>query len=130
MDTDNTRLKRLLDKKRRALKMPKSRLGELEDEYADLLSRIDAERKRLGIDDDTVEAYLSDMESRYKDADVSWLLENTPMWKEQLKRIYRNIRKCTAEGDADDYSYYKNRLTVLWNRICTEAHKDRQLSLI
>ena len=44
---ENARLKRLLDKQRRALTMPKSQLAELEDVYAELLSRIEYAKKRI-----------------------------------------------------------------------------------
>ena len=59
MIMNNERLKRLLDKKRRALQLPKAKLGALEDEYNELLQRIDEERHRLHIDENRLKKYIN-----------------------------------------------------------------------
>ena len=48
---DVTRIKRLLEMKRRASMLPKAKLADFEEEYAELLERIEFERKRLEIDE-------------------------------------------------------------------------------
>ena len=125
---ENARLKRLLDKKRRALTMPKSQLAELEDEYAELLSRIESAKKRLGIDELSVERFISETEQRFSDA--QWYLDNNLMWQTQMKRIQSNLRKSAENGDTDDYRYYQKQFEILWERIRTASRKNSQISLL
>ena len=127
MQPENARLKRLLDKKRRALAMPKSQLGELEDEYTELLNRIEAEKKRLGIDTESVERFISETAQQFSDA--QWHLDNTPMWQKQMERIHGNLRRSAENGDTDDYLYYQKRLVDMWERIQYDSRNNPQLSL-
>ncbi len=73
---NNERLKRLLDKKRRALQLPKAKLGALEDEYNELLQRIDEERHRLHIDEDRLKKYINSLREKFCDDDIQWYLKN------------------------------------------------------
>ena len=73
---NNERLKRLLDKKRRALQLPKAKLGALEDEYNELLQRIDEDRYRLPIDDDRLKKYINSLREKFCDDDMQWYLKN------------------------------------------------------
>lgn len=129
MQEDNVRLKRLLDKQRRALQMPKSELGELEEEYAELLSRIESERKRLGIDDTTVNKVIADIRMEWLDDDVKWYLDHKPNAKKRIDEIEKIILKSAQNGDVADYKYHCTRLITEWSQIQKQAHQNQQLSL-
>lgn len=134
MEPENVRLKRLLDKQRRALALPKNQLGELEEEYAELLSRIESERQRLGLDDVSVELFVRNTAEKYTDEDVKWYMnqKNTYVatWHKQIKRTCAALRKSATKGDIEDFKYYKKMLIWSWERIAAEAHKNQQISLI
>lgn len=129
MQEDNVRLKRLLDKQRRALQMPKSELGELEEEYAELLSRIESERKRLGIDDTTVNKVIADIRTEWLDDDVKWYLDHQPNAERRIDEIEKIILKSALNGDVADYKYHCKRLIAEWSQIQKQAHQNQQLSL-
>ena len=119
----NTRLKRLLDKKKNASMMPKHQLAEYEDEYIDLLSRIEDERKKLGIDDESIKKLKEDIEKKYGCPDCR---KKAP--KEMIKRITTEeyaIDKAARNGDLDDLKYHKNILISMWK----VAHKDISMAL-
>lgn len=128
VEQKNARLKRLLDKQRRALTMPKARLGELEEEYAELLSRIKSERKRLGIDEESVERYIADTAEKY--SGLRRYIDTWTEWKHHLDRLYAKLRKSAQNGDVDDYEYYQKRLEVLWGQISSDSQKNPQISLL
>lgn len=123
----NTRLKRLLDKKKNASMMPKHKLAEYEEEYLELLSRIESERKKLGIDDESIRKLKEDIESQYGCTDCRKLAT-----KEMIKKITTEehaIDKAARGGDLDDLEYHKDILISLWRTACTEINAGKQISL-
>lgn len=123
----NTRLKRLLDKKKNASMMPKHKLAEYEDEYLELLSRIESERRKLGIDDESIRKLKEDIESQYGCTDCRKLAT-----KEMIKKITTEeyaIDKAARSGDLDDLEYHKDILISLWRTACIEINSGKQISL-
>lgn len=123
----NTRLKRLLDKKKNASMMPKAKLAELEDEYIELLSRIENERKKLGIDDESIRKMKEEIEQTYGSADCR---KNAD--KDYIKQITaeeKAIDKAGRNGDLDDLEYHKNILIALWQAARTAVNAGKQISL-
>lgn len=123
----NTRLKRLLDKKKNASMMPKAKLAELEDEYIELLSRIESERKKLGIDDESIRKMKEEIEQLYggedcrKNADKDYI--------KQITAEEKAIDKAGRNGDLDDLEYHKNILIALWQAARTAVNAGKQTSL-
>lgn len=127
MTPKNVRLKRLLDMKRRALELPKERLSELEDEYMDLLSRIESEYKRLNIDEESIERFIADTAASYRDRDTDWLMEN--IWgKDEIKEMENLIRRTAKNGDINDCEYYKKKLVYTWSKIKSDSKKHYQMN--
>ena len=124
----NTRLKRLLDKKKNASMMPKHKLAEYEDEYYELLSRIESERKRLGIDDESIRKLKEDIERQYGGIGCREFVS-----KDILKKITTEehaIDKAARNGDLDDLEYHKDILISLWQTDRTEINSGKQMSLL
>lgn len=124
----NTRLKRLLDKKKNALMMPKHKLAEYEEEYYELLSRIESERKKLGIDDESIRKLKEDIESQYGCIGCREFAS-----KEMMKKITSEehaIDKAARCGDLDDLEYHKDILITLWQTACNEINVGKQISLL
>ena len=119
----NTRLKRLLDKKKNALMMPKNKLAEYEEEYYELLCRIENERKKLGIDDESIRELKEDIEREYGCTDCRERAS-----KDIMKKITAEehaIDKAARCGDLEDIEYHKGILITLWQT----ASKDISVSL-
>lgn len=128
---ENARLKRLLDKKRRALLLPKSELGELESEYAELLDRIEAERKRLGIDEESINQFISTTANDFcfENDNLKWLIQQSA-YKKQIKDAEALVRKSADSGDIEDCKNYMQKLISLWARMSKEALKNHQIDLL
>lgn len=123
----NTRLKRLLSKKKNASMMPKHILAEYEDEYFELLSRIERERKKLGIDDESIRKLKEDIERRYGCTDCRKLAS-----KGILRQIIieeHAINKAARGGDLDDIKYHRKILISLWQTACAEIYAGKQTTL-
>jgi len=123
----NTRLKRLLDKKKNASMMPKAKLAELEDEYIELLSRIESERQKLGIDDESIKKLKEEIEQTHGGIDCRKLAG-----KDYIKQITaeeKAIDKAARNGDLDDLEYHKNLLIALWQATKTAVLSGKQISL-
>ena len=128
---DNARLKRLLDKKRRALLLPKSELAELENEYAELLNRIEAERKRLGVDEESINRFISSVAEDFcsENDNVKWLIQQSA-YKKQIKNAEALVRKSADSGDIEDCKRYMQNLIVTWTHISEESRKNHQIGLL
>lgn len=116
---DVTRIKRLLEMKQRAAMLPKSKLAEYEDEYAELLERIEFERKRLEIDEESIRALKDTVEHKYS---VGKARERFP--KEVLKSIRdeeKAIDKAARVADLEDLEYHKNKLIEIWKAECGQV---------
>lgn len=116
---DVTRIKRLLEMKQRAAMLPKSKLAEYEDEYAELLERIEFERKRLEIDEESIRALKDTIERKYS---VGKARERFP--KEVLESIRdeeKAIDKAARVADLEDLEYHKNKLIEIWKAECGQV---------
>lgn len=121
----NTRLKKLLDKKKNAAMMPKHILADYEEEYLELLSRIESERKKLGIDDESISNLKKYIERQHGCA-------RKLVSKELLKRIVieeQAIDRAARNGDLDDLEYHKSILISWWKTACIEVNTGKQVSL-
>ena len=127
---NNERLKRLLDKKRRALQLPKAKLGALEDEYNELLQRIDEERYRLHIDEDRLKKYINSLREKFCDNDMQWYLKNNKKANSEIEKAENIILKSARSGDVSDCEYYKKQLYLQWMNLQEKSHKNQQLTLL
>ena len=123
----NTRLKRLLDKKKNASLMPKHKLAEYEEEYIELLSRIESERKKLGIDDESIRKLKEDIENQYGCTDCRKLASKGMINNITIEE--HAIDKAARCGDLDDLKYHKDILISLWKTASAEIHSGKQMSL-
>lgn len=111
---DVTRIKRLLEMKRRASMLPKAKLADFEEEYAELLERIEFERKRLEIDEKSIRALKDTIafENGGRKARERVSVETASLIRKEEKAIDRAARF----ADLEDLEYHKNKLIELWRK--------------
>lgn len=126
----NTRLKRLLDKKKTALAMPRHRLAEFEDEYAELLDRIEAEKKKLEIDSESIDEIAESFKNHPHIETVLLFLEGQPDFKKEINSLESQMRKAAANGDIESMDFCKARLHKAWRYVTDKALENQQISLL
>ena len=126
----NARLKRLLDKKKNALSMPKHKLAELEDDYIELLNRIESEKKRLGIDPESINKIIESFKSFPNSETALSFLEKQSEFKKEITSLERQIRKAASNGDIENVEYFKEELRKAWQRTTDKALENCQISLL
>lgn len=111
---DVTRIKRLLEMKRRASMLPKTKLADFEEEYAELLERIEFEQKRLEIDEKSIRALKDTIafENGGRKARERVSAETASLIRKEEKAIDRAARF----ADLEDLEYHKNKLIELWKK--------------
>ena len=124
----NLRIKRLLDKKKTALAMPKHKLMTFENEYMDLLDRIEKEKEVLGLDPESILKFKESC--RLSPAGGIELSElDDTRFKTEIQVFENLLDKAAANGDLDNVKYYKSKLQNAWKDILTKSLKNQQTSL-
>ena len=117
---DVTRIKRLLEMKRRASMMPKAKLADFEDEYADLLERIEFERKRLEIDEESIRTLKDTIAFENGGRKARERLSKAS--SSLIRAEEKAIDKAARFADLEDLEYHKSRLTELWRKEHVRTH--------
>lgn len=122
------RLQRLLEKKKKAMQMPKCKLADYEEAYIELLCRIDAERLKLGLDTKSIVSFREKCRTCSDEA-IKKHFNKNPEIKAIVVALERKLTKSALNGEIENVDFLKERLTVVWKTLQKEITNSKQIKM-